>query len=528
VDGLLAASATIGTNAGIESQPLPTTIGARKSTQASGYDQIWNGSVDEVAIYPSALSASQILNHFLAAQRPPIITLQPTNVTIADNVPVTFYSSAYGAGTLAYQWWLSDGAMPTTRVAGQTSSNMVFTTTPAQNGNFYQVVVTSQYGSATSVPVQLVVASGPPMFLVDLPTAQTVYLGHIIQLHVLAGGTAPFTYRWQRNNVDIVDDYRTSGSHTDTLTIGYAAATDTATYTVIVTGQGSGTSTPDVITVTTNTGSFFNADATNWQLNGPPALTGNSVQLTAGLGNTARSAFLNTKQNIAAFNIAFTYQDVSGAGGADGATFCIQNQAATAVGGGGGGLGYSGITPSFALELNIYASNTRGIAFNQNGAVTPPFASILPNIGIGDNTNAVQVNVDYNGTVMTATFKDTVTGLTYTTNYTVNIPSIVGASTAWVGFTGADGGVASTQVMSWGQAAATPIRLNYQRVSNNIVLSWPAKTGAYLLVSPTIGPASWTPSTDPWKLVGDPSTGQVQVTVPPTGSSRYFRLQQYP
>ncbi len=219
------------------------TIGSRKSTQAAEYDNQWAGTVDDVAIYPTALTASQVFTHFFAAQRPPIITLQPTNVTIADNVPVTFYSSAYGPGTLTYQWWLSDGISPQSQVAGQTASNMTFTTSTAQYGFQYQLVVTSQYGSTTSAPAQLFVLGGPPSFILDLPAAETVYLGHIIQMGVIPGGTGPFTYQWQKNNVNISDDYRTSGAHSNILTIAYAASTDTANYAVIVTGQGSTPST---------------------------------------------------------------------------------------------------------------------------------------------------------------------------------------------------------------------------------------------------------------------------------------------
>ena len=536
VDGLLAGSGTISNNAGIIAQPLPMTIGSRKSTLVATYDNQWAGKVDDVAIYPSALTASQVFTHFFAAQRPPLITLQPTNVTIAENVFVNFYSAAYGPGTLQYQWWQSDGANPIALLSGQTSSNMTFNTSSSQSGFFYQVVATSQFGSVTSAPVQLIVYGGAPQFIQDLPSSQTVYLGHIIQLHIVPGGTAPFTYQWQKNNANISDDYRTSGSHSNTLTIGYAAASDTASYTVIVTGQQSppATSMADALDVVTNSGSFFTAssDPSTWSLQGTtvPILANNSVQLTAGLGSTARSAFLTTKQNIAAFNIAFTYQDVSGAGGADGATFCIQNQAVNAYGGGGGSLGYSGLTPSWCLAFNIYANNTGGISSFQNGA-TPagPYASLLPNVNVGGNTNAILVNVNYNGTTLSATFKDTVTGLSVTTNYTVNLPSILGASTAWVGFTGADGGVSSTQVFSWGNAAAVPIKLNAQIVGGNIVFSWPAKTGAYLLSSPTLGPtAVWSLSTAPWQLIGDPSTGTVEVTVSPQAGSDYFRLQLLP
>jgi hypothetical protein len=194
-----------------------------------------------------------------------------------------------------------------------------------------------------------------------------------------------------------------------------------------------------------------------WTLNGGATMSGNTIVLTVGAGDTSRSAFLNNKQDVTAFHIVFFYQDVSGAGSADGVTFCIQNQAATALGGAGGGLGYDGIAPSVALAMNIYiwAPNGRGIAFAQNGMRGTPYQSLLPNVDIGGNTNIIQVNVDYNGTVMTMTFKDTVTGGIASTNWTLNIPSVVGGSTAYVGFTGADGGVASIQTISWGDSTPT-------------------------------------------------------------------------
>ena len=98
----------------------------------------------------------------------------------------------------------------------------------------------------------------------------------------------------------------------------------------------------------------------------------NRVTLTSNAGNTRSSAFLSNRVSIVSFNAAFVYQDVTGVNGADGVTFCIQNDSngSTALGAGGGALGYSGITPSFALAMNIYAPNTRGIGFLQDGTGT--------------------------------------------------------------------------------------------------------------------------------------------------------------
>jgi hypothetical protein len=56
----------------------------------------------------------------------------------------------------------------------------------------------------------------------------------------------------------------------------------------------------------------------------------------------------------------------------------------------------------------------------------------------------------YNGTNLTMTLTDTVTSASVVEVFPVNIPAIVGGSTAYVGFTGGTGGLAATQnVLTW-------------------------------------------------------------------------------
>jgi hypothetical protein len=539
VDGLLAATTTIPTAAGILAQPLPTSIGARQSGGANDFDEVFLGVVDDVAIYSTALSASQVLNHYYAADRAPVFTLTPTNTTVANNSTASFYSSAYGPGTVTYQWYLSDGSNPTTPVAGATSSNYIFTATSAQANNLYQVIARDAFGSVTSAPVLLTVISGAPTFLNDLPASQTVYKGHYIQLHVFVGGDAPFTYTWTKNGVAITDNYRTSGSQSDTLTIGYADYSDTGNYQVTA-SNGSGTtgSAVDAITVTNNTSGFFGAGATTatWQLNNGSGTAAqlyptNAVQLTWNAGNTANSAFMKTPQNITAFNCQFTYDVLapaltSAGGGADGVSFCIQNdpRGASAVGGGGGSLGVSGITPSVELQINIYNGHPYGIEFQTGGTVDSVFVPLAPIINFGQNNNPVLIAINYSANNMNLKFTDQVTSASYTTNWAINIPQTVGGNTAYVGFTGADGGVDSAQVISWGAGGSTAARipLTAQVVGSNLVLSWPASAGAFLMSAPSLSsPTSWALDTDPWQLVGT----QAQVTVPlSTAGDKFFRL----
>ena len=49
--------------------------------------------------------------------------------------------------------------------------------------------------------------------------------------------------------------------------------------------------------------------------------------------------------------------------------------------------------------------------------------------------------ITYNGTTLNLTITDLVTQATWSHPFTINIPATVGGSTAYVGFTGATGGL---------------------------------------------------------------------------------------
>ena len=74
-------------------------------------------------------------------------------------------------------------------------------------------------------------------------------------------------------------------------------------------------------------------------------------------------------------------------------------------------------------------------------------------LGSGDKINALII---YSGTTLTLTLTDHVTGKTVTEKYTVNIPSTVGSSTAYVGFTGGTGGTSAVQnILDWSFSNST-------------------------------------------------------------------------
>jgi len=202
---------------------------------------------------------------------------------------------------------------------------------------------------------------------------------------------------------------------------------------------------------TINFGSGFTSS--NLNLLGSSIVNG-ALRLTDGGSGEERAAWVMTPVNVQAFTTTFTFQQTSAV--ADGFTFAIQNSSpgVWAVGGNGGSLGYGGIGSSVAVKFDLY--NNAGEGSDSTGFYTDGATPTVPavdmtssgvNLHSGDIMRAV---ISYNGTTLTLTLTDTVTNATFTTSTAINIPSTVGANTAYVGFTGGTGGSTAIQnVLNW-------------------------------------------------------------------------------
>ena len=190
-------------------------------------------------------------------------------------------------------------------------------------------------------------------------------------------------------------------------------------------------------------------------------ITGTLLQLTDGGTYEAKSAYFNTPVNVQQFTTDFDFQQLNAIG--DGFTFVIQNQGLTALGSSGGGLGYGvsavtgtgpSIANSVAIKFDLYNNSGEGTdstGIYLDGAVPTVPATNLTGTGIvlrsGDEMHA---HIVYNGTNLTLTITDATVNASATVVYAVNIPAVVGANTAYVGFTGGTGGNASTQnILDW-------------------------------------------------------------------------------
>ena len=191
--------------------------------------------------------------------------------------------------------------------------------------------------------------------------------------------------------------------------------------------------------------------------NGVPNVVGSGtisdvLTLTTATNGESASAWFNTPQTISYFTESFTYTDNS-TNGADGLAIVWQNASSplSALGGGGGSLGYGGISNSAALAMNIYSGNSGSAseydtAFQSGGnpAITPTPGGV--NLDSGDPIN-VSLSYKESDNALTETMTDAShPSETFTRVWNnISIQSAVGGSTAYIGITAGTGGINAKQ-----------------------------------------------------------------------------------
>ena len=178
-----------------------------------------------------------------AAAVAPTITTQPANQTVTAGQTATFAVVAAGTAPLGYQWQ-KNGA----NITGATSASYTTaTTTTADSGSTFRVVVSNSAGTVTSSAATLTVnAAAVAPTITTQPANQTVTAGQTATFAVVAAGTAPLGYQWQKNGVNIAG--ATSASYTTATT---TTADSGSTFRVVV-SNSAGTVTSSAATLTVN------------------------------------------------------------------------------------------------------------------------------------------------------------------------------------------------------------------------------------------------------------------------------------
>ncbi len=223
--------------------------------------------------------------------------------------------------------------------------------------------------------------------------------------------------------------------------------------------------------------------------NAATAATGDGtvVRLTPALGNQSGAVYSTTAValgNHASFSTSFQFR-LTNPGGwdpADGITFVL-GTSTTGLGSAGVGMGYQGVSGhSVAIEFDTYnnagfglgdddGDSSNHVSIDTNGVLTDtdltnvygnpscgfpsggtPDQNLYTVPGCMSNGDLWAVNISYDGAHLTVTLTDPTEGSSFTAinGYTIDLASILGQNTAFVGFTSGTGaGWENHDIVSW-------------------------------------------------------------------------------
>jgi len=226
------------------------------------------------------------------------------------------------------------------------------------------------------------------------------------------------------------------------------------------------------------------SDVLGLTLNGDASQFGSVLRLTPDELKQAGSAFLtdpidlSNQEGSFSSNFLFHINSPGGApDGADGLTFTLQSNSATAIGGWGGFMGYAGlagypqygnaIKNSVTIEFDTFnnsgtspsnndvTNNTVGINVDGN------WNSLAQNILPGSPLIPYYVWIDYFG--LSDSLEVRINSINSKPinsllSYTVDIPSVLGSTSAFMGFTAATGGAfANHDILTWNIETPTSV-----------------------------------------------------------------------
>jgi hypothetical protein len=290
----------------------------------------------------------------------PTITTPPASQTVTAGQTANFTVVAGGTAPFTYQWQ-KNGA----NIAGATSASY---TTPAtatsDSGSTFRVMVNNSAGTVTSAPAMLTVnAAAVAPTITTPPSSQTVTAGQTANFTVVAGGTAPFTYQWQKNGANIAG--ATSASYTTPAT----ATSDTGSTFRVVVNNTKGTVTSASATLTVNAAPVG------------PTITTPPASQTVAAGQTASFTV------VAGGTAPLNYQWQKNGSNIAGATSASYTTAATA-------------TSDSGSTFRVVVNNTVGTVSSAAATLTVNAAAVVPTITTPPASQTVTAGQTANFTVV--------------------------------------------------------------------------------------------------------------------------------
>ena len=195
----------------------PVSIGSRRGGVDPNYDLNFIGSIDEVAIYNTALDANQVLAHYAAAygtNTAPIIQKQPGSVTNYASWTATLKVVAGGTQPLSYQWKKGTADIP-----GATAAALTISPLALSDAGSYSVVVSNTVGTKTSEAATITV----------LPIPTSTILSPGLVLHLPFDGNLLDTSGRNNNGTNVGATTFVDGKWIGSKALHYSTAVDTNT-----------------------------------------------------------------------------------------------------------------------------------------------------------------------------------------------------------------------------------------------------------------------------------------------------------
>ena len=416
-----------------------------------------------------------------------------TPISVSSNTTIKAIAAASGfsqsaVGTAAYTINLPQAATPAFSPAAGTytsTQSVAISDTTAGATIFYTTNGSTPTTSSTKYTAPISVSSSQTIKAIATASGfsqssvgSAAYTINLPQAAVPTFSPAGGTYA-SAQSVTLGDTtagatiyYTTNGSTPTTGSTVYTAPISVSTsQTINAIAVASGSSQSSVgsasYTIGSSTASFsFSTGFAGAPLaiRGNAKLNGTALEINDGLAGEASAVWYGQPLSIANFISDFNFQMTpASTTSADGMAFVIQNSSITALGPSGGGLGYGGTTGgipnSVAVKFDLFSNSGEGpdsTGLYTNGAAPTVPATDLSSSGIDLHSGHIfNVHMSYDGTNLSMSITDATTNAVFTTSWPINIPATVGASTAYVGFTGGTGGSAiTTNVNSWSFSSA--------------------------------------------------------------------------
>ncbi len=192
--------------------------------------------------YTTALRFTNIGDKFgqtrlltLAVVTPPVITVQPTNLTLLEGMTATFSVQTAPNALMSYQWQQNNGLLLKEEgsYSGTATSTLTISNISGASVGSYSVILSNAAGVLTSSNAVLTYVHSPPV-IVQQPVPQNALPGATASFSVSAVGDSPYTYQWQLNGTNLVNNATYSGVSKQVLMLTNISPADAGIYSVVV------------------------------------------------------------------------------------------------------------------------------------------------------------------------------------------------------------------------------------------------------------------------------------------------------